>query len=547
MRQEHRAWQRGRTPLLINLFKEARQALRHISKELVWKVHFELSQASERAAEVAALGLHLHTGQPLQRCRDKMLCTARQSLVRSLLMCPSNLRWRVLLVGARMEISVGSIPKARTMLRRAFNEAPAKSKAMVYLECSRVEEFVGDIDTARSILQLARTEVKGEWKVFLESVLLEARAGSVENAIRMARSAVHEHPGTGRLWAILIQLYHRMEYRRFGHRTLHPQIRQLDSNPLPTPSTPSLQMQQTQERDQAVGADQALGDGQKAKASTSGAGSSNAFHSGSRNAVRSGGDGQSDDKTLSRVICLAVMQVPKSGEVWCERGRCQLNPLNTARFNLHSAQQSLNFAIQFTPQYGDTFIEYGRLEMLCQVLLPRVLLALRLPVDRFLSEYLSEDVEADIPQLTKMINGWRQRMRNQSRDGDDADKAAMMLTLNSTRGSLDTSSVSRSVDTLNSQETSRSFSSLFGSAKTRSATAATTAAAVRQSDQDGPSLQWLRDTACAVDAPVGVPAPYFDRQQRRRNIVAIEKMRHEFGDDLLDALRNVEIRHLRRR
>jgi la-related protein 1 len=65
----------------------------------------------------------------------------------------------------------------------------------------------------------------------------------------------------------------------------------------------------------------------------------------------------------------ALSAVPKSGEVWCEGARTHLNPLLCENFDLGTAQQYLNFAIQFTPQYGDSFIEYLRLEIMTQVTL----------------------------------------------------------------------------------------------------------------------------------------------------------------------------------
>ena len=64
-----------------------------------------------------------------------------------------------------------------------------------------------------------------------------------------------------------------------------------------------------------------------------------------------------------RVFQQALNEVPKSGEVWCEGARIFLNP-QSACFNLVVARHFLNFAIEFTPQYGDSFIEYLRLQML---------------------------------------------------------------------------------------------------------------------------------------------------------------------------------------
>lgn len=52
----------------------------------------------------------------------------------------------------------------------------------------------------------------------------------------------------------------------------------------------------------------------------------------------------------------ALKEVPKSGEVWCEGARIHLNPLSKA-FDLDTAGKYLGFAVQFTPQYGDSFME----------------------------------------------------------------------------------------------------------------------------------------------------------------------------------------------
>eukprot|EP00953_Heterococcus_sp_UTEX-ZZ885_P022214 12312-Heterococcus_DN1.PRE.1 len=67
----------------------------------------------------------------------------------------------------------------------------------------------------------------------------------------------------------------------------------------------------------------------------------------------------------------ALGEVPKSGEVWCEGARIHLNPLSQS-FDLATASQYLEFAIQFTPQYGDSFMECMRLQLLQKLLLPRV-------------------------------------------------------------------------------------------------------------------------------------------------------------------------------
>ena len=58
----------------------------------------------------------------------------------------------------------------------------------------------------------------------------------------------------------------------------------------------------------------------------------------------------------------ALCHVTKSGEVWCEGARIFLDPCCRA-FDLLNASKCLNYAVFFTPQYGDTFIEAIKLLM----------------------------------------------------------------------------------------------------------------------------------------------------------------------------------------
>jgi lipopolysaccharide biosynthesis regulator YciM len=59
-----------------------------------------------------------------------------------------------------------------------------------YTEWSRIEEFAGNVDEARSVLNRAKKEAKHEWKVFLETVLLELRNNNIPAAIREAEDAL---------------------------------------------------------------------------------------------------------------------------------------------------------------------------------------------------------------------------------------------------------------------------------------------------------------------------------------------------------------------
>jgi tetratricopeptide (TPR) repeat protein/type II secretory pathway pseudopilin PulG len=235
------------------------RGVKHISKDLVWKLWFECAQVEERAGH-------------LQR--------ARMAYVKSVANCAANLRWKVWLGGARTELCHGQFETAQALLDRALSESPPKTRALVMLEQSRLAEFGGNVEHARKLLKSARRTNRQEWKVYLESVLLEIRCQETGRALRVARRALDVHRGTGRLWAVLIMLEHENGIER--------------------------QLQ---------------------------------------------------------VFQRALLEVPKSGEVWCEGARICLNPYSPC-FSLEVARNFLDFAIEFTPQYGDSFVEYLRLELL---------------------------------------------------------------------------------------------------------------------------------------------------------------------------------------
>jgi len=366
-------------------------------------VHFEKSQCEERAADVAAQGMYHLSMTSLMKCREEMLEDSRVSLTRSILVCPPNLRWKILLVGARLELSVGTtgVSKARQLLGRAFAEVPEKSRSYVYLECSRLEELVGSVDLARDILKRAATEMRSEWKIFLEAVLLEMRAGNILKALHVAHAAVQLHPGTGRLWAIYIQLSHRFEFTAL----LNEAVAQRDIDSLATEVSPADTVSRVLfQPDNDISLD--------ATETSSSSHQISSNSSATTTTLRKSVDNHNPNSILQKdkIIRRAITEVPKSGEVWCEKCRCHLNPLSTHQFDLRQAQRSLCFAIQFTPQYGDTFIECIRLEMISQVLLPRVLEILGIPLSRFLKENLQEDSESDIANL---LEGNNNRFKNE--------------------------------------------------------------------------------------------------------------------------------------
>jgi tetratricopeptide (TPR) repeat protein len=357
MLDEANEWTTGEyLPLLKRTRSESQNAICSISRELVWKVHFEQAQIEERAMEIVALGRHLSTGKSLLACRDELSSAARKCYTQSLMTCPANLRWKVYLAGSRLEMAADQIDTAHLLLRQAKLEVPDKSKYHVFLECSRLEEFLGNIDAARKILWISRREIKNEWKLYLEAVLVEARAGNLVGAIYLADKALSMDSGSGRLWALLVQLVHRCEWR----------------NKLLLGQEMTKQKQKDEIEDRLDCAEITP---------------------------------PSDYKIPSKytILCRALCVVPKSGEVWCEGARTLLNPLSMKYFDLGKAQKYLSFSIQFTPQYGDSFIEYIRLEMLTQILLPRVLFLLGVPVNFFFSLLDNFDLESDSSKSLKNI------------------------------------------------------------------------------------------------------------------------------------------------
>lgn len=265
---------------------------RSISKDLIWKLWLEYARLEERGGTLSG---------------------ARAAYVRAVAACPANLRWKLWLAGARTEVAYGESDTARKLLDRAMIEAPTKVRGGVRLELARLGEVNADVGLARKELRTARRESPHEWKVFLEAVLVEVRAGDHERALKEARHALCAHTATGRLWAALIQL--RPQLTGHGDHGEGPA-----SDPMEHLTVFREALQEVRPRSSAPS------------------------------------------------LALAMTrpprrQVPKSGEVWCEGSRLCMDPSSPA-FNPAAARRFLDFAIEFTPQYGDSFLEYLRLHLL---------------------------------------------------------------------------------------------------------------------------------------------------------------------------------------
>ena len=266
--------------MLSNTLSMFDRAQSSISRELLWKVHLEAAQILERSGIASVLLDPAVNIEPLLE-----LCRKRYAL--TVLTCPSNLCWKVWLAGGRMELATGNVEVARKLFFSAYETVPDKGRIAALLECARLEEFDGNLSLARAILCKCRSEGPLDWKVWLESVLLEIRHCCYNRAADFAKNALTLHPGTGRLWASLVQL----RYFDGGEVAQYSSLRR------------------------------------------------------------------------------ALRTVPKSGEVWCEGGRIHLNPFSST-FDLDEARRHFFFATRFTPQYGDSFIESLRLEVIERSILP---------------------------------------------------------------------------------------------------------------------------------------------------------------------------------
>lgn len=190
-----------RTKKLYDLpqsMKMIERATASISKELVWKVHLEAAQMLERSA--------MEVGNVDDPKFENFLVPARRRLAMTVLSCPNNLRWKVWLTAARMELGIGNTEQARALFLRAHEVVPKKGKSSTLLESARLEDFTGNTDVARALLCKGRLIHGHDWKVWFESVLLEIRNKNVARAVEICTNALDIHQGTGRLWATLVQL-----------------------------------------------------------------------------------------------------------------------------------------------------------------------------------------------------------------------------------------------------------------------------------------------------------------------------------------------------
>jgi la-related protein 1 len=383
----------GTTPQLKMVRYYVEHAVNNINQELVWKVYYELAQIESRAVEFALKGrLWQSQGESEPNAaaiRNKLLAPTREAYAKSLATCPVNLRWKVLLAGARMELEAENVELCRKLLRDAIASTHSKTRGLVYLDCSRVEECFGNLDVSREILRRAQLEVPGECKICLEQAMLEARANNYVEAMNAAVKAVEFHSGAGRLWALLIQLVPkawRSDKKRAKKIAFQIMEKSNSScvedsgcgvNKTMSSSFSSLAVTDTERSLEVIDSASTF---EKLKV----------LRPSKEPEVR---DVSSMQALRKMLLKCALREVPKSGEVWCEAARCCLNPMEKlSDFDLSLAHRYLSYSLVFTSQYGDCFIEKIRLELLSQVLLGDILSICGINMQGFFERFFVIDV-----------------------------------------------------------------------------------------------------------------------------------------------------------
>ena len=286
------------------LFEEA---IRCVSQELRPKLYLEVAQYQEKVEDIT---------------------NARKYLKDAVFNCTSKLRWRVWIIGARIEARIGNKDSAKMLIERALLEIPPKKQSIAFLEYAKFYELIGNMNKSQKILCFARKSVETDWKIFFESVLTYLRNGNFDEAEKLVKISLKKHSVTGRLWATLIQLKHAKVTQDYEQSVQNSSEAKQNS----IPNRNSIKVHKDH-----------INNNSQSNCSTSPT---------SRNSLLM--------KKAYSVFLLAIRKIPKSGEVWCEGARLLMSPVSH-KYDLKKAEKYLNFAIQFTPQYGDSFLELFKL------------------------------------------------------------------------------------------------------------------------------------------------------------------------------------------
>jgi hypothetical protein len=120
--------------------------------------------------------------------------------------CGAAQRHKLLLTAIEIELVYGNDSLAPTLTSWALRITPGKSRPAVYILCAKVSEFDGDPEGAHRLFRQAGTDYWAEWRVFLEFAQCFLHQADITQAIAVLDEGLRTHPGSGRLWAVRVQL-----------------------------------------------------------------------------------------------------------------------------------------------------------------------------------------------------------------------------------------------------------------------------------------------------------------------------------------------------
>jgi la-related protein 1 len=237
------------------------EALTSLSREIWSKLYMESAMSIECKEEIS-------------------LCKKR--LVNAFIYSPENLKWKIFILGARIEIRYANCENALSLLNQCVSFIPSKQQGFLLIEYAKYYEMKGVMDKAAKMYEEAIKIDGSNWKTWFEHLQFYMRCNNLNKALDVTDSALEIHSNTGRLYASLIQIMH-------------------------------------------------------IKAKTT-----------------------EDYLAAYEKFKSSCAKIPKSGEVWCEGARLVMNSKHP-KYNLAKAKKYLEYALHFTPQYGDSFIEMMKL------------------------------------------------------------------------------------------------------------------------------------------------------------------------------------------
>lgn len=226
-----------------------------------------------------------------------------------------DVQWKLHFTLGQMEARAGNLGRARACLFRAVQACSLADRWKVWQGGARVELASGNVDTAERLLLYA-----------LQQAPAQRHANVITDLARLAEFC-DDYPLARRLLAVGL--------RHARASALALQLVQLELRA--GRMWPGL----------AAGLERVVG----------GDGSGRLWAQLIQGAAPGG------IRLQQALAVRAVNAMAKSGEVWCELARIATNPLSP-HFNIYQAQAALATALHYTPQYGDSFLECLRLELL---------------------------------------------------------------------------------------------------------------------------------------------------------------------------------------